>query len=35
MKKLCRTGFNGSFLTLEDGVADYIGKFLVEDDKYR
>jgi ADP-L-glycero-D-manno-heptose 6-epimerase len=25
MKKLCRTGFNGSFLMLDDGVADYIG----------
>jgi ADP-L-glycero-D-manno-heptose 6-epimerase len=35
MEKLGRAGFNGPFHSLEEGVADYVTKFLVKDDKYR
>jgi ADP-L-glycero-D-manno-heptose 6-epimerase len=35
MEKLRRAGFNGPLHTLEEGVADYVTKFLMKDDKYR
>ncbi len=35
MEKLRGAGFNGPIHTLEDGVADYVTKFLLQDDKYR
>ncbi len=35
MEKLSAAGFNGPFHTLEEGVADYVTKFLMKDDKYR
>jgi len=35
MDKLRHAGFNGPFHSLEEGVADYVTKFLVKDDKYR
>ncbi len=35
MDKLRHAGFNGPFHTLEEGVADYVTKFLIKDDKYR
>jgi ADP-L-glycero-D-manno-heptose 6-epimerase len=35
MEKLGRAGFNGPFHSLEDGVADYVTRFLMKDDKYR
>ena len=33
--RLSAAGFNGPFHTLEEGVADYVTKFLMKDDKYR
>ncbi len=35
MEKLGAAGFNGPFHTLEEGVADYVTKYLTKDDKYR
>ena len=35
MEKLRGAGFNGPFHTLEEGVTDYVTKFLMKDDKYR
>lgn len=35
MEKLRGIGFNGSFFSLEDGVADYVTKYLTRADPYR
>jgi ADP-L-glycero-D-manno-heptose 6-epimerase len=35
MEKLRRVGFNQSFLSLEDGVADYVMKYLTQADRHR
>ncbi len=35
MEKLRRAGYKGAFFSLEDGIADYVRTYLVQDDPYR
>lgn len=35
MERLAAAGYNGAFTSLEDGVGDYVGRFLSQPDPYR
>jgi ADP-L-glycero-D-manno-heptose 6-epimerase len=35
MEKLRQTGFTDPFTSLEDGVADYVSRYLMQEDIYR